>query len=432
MLFMPPQHGKSELVSVRLPAYWLGHHPDDPVIITSYGASLAEKKSRLARGVVSSREFQRIFGKLSTVDLPVELSKESSSVQNWKLAHHRGEVVAAGVAGPVTGNGAMLAIIDDPFENWAHAQSETVRNSTADWYHNTFRTRVWEGGCIILIMTRWHEDDLAGRLLAEQGDEWTVLRLPAIAETQVERDENNRRLGLPQGEADPLNREPGEPLCPQRFSATALAALEIDVGSMGWTAEYQGVPRAAEGNRFKRAWFPIVEAMPAGIKKWIRYWDNAATSGGGKYTAGVLLGITNEKRIVIANVTRGQWSSGERDKVVRQTAELDRTKYGYAVKIYFEQEPGSAGVDVKNATVKLLAGFAVHADRPSGDKDVRLEPFAAQAEAGNVELARGDWNATYIDEMCAVPNGKYRDQADATAGAYNILSGRGKASADWV
>lgn len=425
MIFAPPQHGKSELVSVRLPAYWLGRRPDDPVIITSYGASLAEKKSRFARGVVQSPEFARAFGKLATVDLdlPVELSQESHAVQNWKLANHRGEVVAAGVGGPITGNGAMLAIVDDPFESWAHAQSETVRRTTYEWYRGTFRERVWEGGCIILIMTRWHEDDLAGRLLAEQGSEWHVLRLPAIAETQQERDENNRRLHLPQGKPDPLGRQPGEPLCPRRYSIKALRELQKDVGSLGWAAEYQGVPRSAEGNRFKRAWFPIVDAIPAAITKWVRYWDKAATADGGCYTAGVLLGIAEDTRkVLIEDVVRGQWSSGERDKVMKQTAELDRTRHGNAVQIEIEQEPGSSGVDSISAQIKMLAGFRVHADRVSGSKDVRLEPFAAQAEAGNVELLRGAWNGAFIDEMCAVPNGTYRDQADATGGAYNKLA----------
>ena len=177
----------------------------------------------------------------------------------------------------------------DPFESWEHAQSEAVRRKTAEWYHNTFRPRVWEKGCIILIMTRWHEDDLAGRLLAEQAGEWTVLRLPALAETQEERDENNRRLHQPQGIPDPLGREPGQPLCPSRYSKPALLALQTDVGSLGWTAEYQGVPRNAEGNRFKRPWFPIVDAIPATIKKRVRYWDKAATENGGCYTAGVLM-----------------------------------------------------------------------------------------------------------------------------------------------
>jgi len=264
MIFAPPQHGKSELASVRLPAFWLGHRPNEPVILASYGASLAENKSRQAREIVESAEYQELFPGITT-------RRDSRAVNHWQLAApHRGSMLAVGVGGPITGHGAMLGIIDDPFENWEQAQSQTIRDKVWEWWRTTFRTRIWEGGAIVLIMTRWHEDDLAGRLLQEQADRWVVLRLPALAETQEERDENDRRLGLPTGQPDPLGREPGEPLCPKRFSRSALEELRRDVGPVAWAAEYQGVPRAPEGNRFKRHWFPIVDAAPAMARR-VRY-----------------------------------------------------------------------------------------------------------------------------------------------------------------
>ena len=161
MVLAPPQHGKSELVSVRLPAYWFGRRPDDPVILTSYAASLAHSKSRQAREVVESPSFKALFPNVTT-------SRTSRAVDNWTLADHRGELVAAGVGGPITGHGALLGIIDDPFENYAQAESATVRENVWQWYRSTLRTRVWEDGAIVLVLTRWHEDDLAGRLLKAQ------------------------------------------------------------------------------------------------------------------------------------------------------------------------------------------------------------------------------------------------------------------------
>lgn len=408
MVFAPPQHGKSELASVRLPAFWLAKRPHAPVIITSYGASLAQSKSRAARDIVESAEYAELFPS-------VKVRRDVRARTHWELESGV-QVVAAGAGGPITGHGAMLGIIDDPFENWEQAQSLTIRNRVWDWWRGTFRTRVWENGAIVLIMTRWHEDDLAGRLLSQQADRWTVLRLPAIAETQHDRDLNNKRMSLPVGDPEPVGRQPGEALCPLRFSNAALAEIRDDVGSLVWGAEYQGAPTLPEGNRFKRAWFPIVDAAPANARR-VRYWDFAATKDGGARTAGVKMAYAGGAAYT-EHVVYGHWSTGERNAVMRQTAELD----GPGVEQVFEQEPGSSGVDAAQAIIKLLSGFRVFADRPTGNKDVRLEPYAAQAEAGNVRVVRGDWNGAYIEEMCAIPNGQFRDMGDGTSGAYNRLA----------
>jgi len=298
-----------------------------------------------------------------------------------------------------------------------------IRDKTWEWYRTTFRTRVWEGGAIVLIMTRWHEDDLAGRLLAQQASEWTVLRLPAVAETQEERDRHNAKMGLPVGKPDPLGREPGQPLCPRRYSADELAKLKRDVGSLGWAAEYQASPTVPEGNRFKRAWFTVVDAAPTEATR-VRYWDKAGTADGGAYSAGVLMSMAGGMYYV-EDVVRGQWSALERERVMKQTAELDAQRYGNTVQIWTEQEPGSGGKESAEATVRNLAGFPVHKEPVTGSKEVRAEPFAAQCEASNVRLGRGAWNASYLDELCAFPNGTYKDQVDGSSGAFNKLANSG-------
>lgn len=412
MIFAPPQSGKSELASVRMPAFWLGKRPDDPIILTSYAANLAFTKSRQARAVVESSEYQNLF--------ETRTNPTSRAVDNWTIAGHRGGLVAAGVGGPITGWGALLGIVDDPFENWAQAQSTRIRDNVWDWYRSTFRTRIWQEGAIILIMTRWHEDDLAGRLLEQDADQWTVLRLPALAETQDERDENAARLGLPVGQLDLLGRQPGAPLCPLRFSADALEEIRQDVGSYVWFAEYQGSPRAMEGNRFKRGWFEILREPPARFSKLIRYWDKGGTAGSGAYTAGVLMGVVGGLYYVL-DVVRGQWSSGERETTIKQTAQVDKAKWGN-VQTWIEQEPGSGGKESAENTIRNLTGFAVFADRVSGSKEVRAEPFAAQAEAGNVKLLDGTWNYQYLEELTAFPNSVYKDQVDGSSGSFNKLA----------
>ena len=255
--------------------------------------------------------------------------------------------------------------------------------------------------------------------MAEQPGRWHVLRLPALAETQAERDQNNELLGLPVGAADPLGRDPGVPLCPQRFSREGLEQLRTDVGSLAWAGQYQGVPRAAEGNRFKRQWFAVAEAAPADAQR-VRYWDKAS-SPTGDFTCGVLMARTRDGIYYIEDVVRGRWSPMERDAVMLSTAERDRERHGH-VSVWCEQEPGSGGLESAQATARLLAGFPISVERVTGSKEVRAEPFAAQAEAGNVRLVRGRWNGEYVEELCAFPNGLNDDAVDGSSGAFNKLA----------
>lgn len=414
MVFAPPQHGKSELVSVRGPSFCVGVNPGWPVILASYGATLAESKGRQARDLLRDPLYQRVFPN-------TRLRGDVGSIQYWQIEGDRGGMLSLGVGGPITGRGAMLGIIDDPHANWADAHSEVARSHIWDWYRTTFRTRIWEGGAIVLIMTRWHPKDLAGQLLEDQPDQWTILRLPAIAESQEERDYNDAYLGLPVGRPDPLGRQAGEALCPLRFSKNELLQLKRDVGSLAWAAEYQGVPRAAEGNRFKRHWFKIVDSSPI-VGQRVRYWDRAATEGGGNFTVGLLMSRAEDGRFYIEDIVRGQLSSLHAQNIMLQTAQLDAQRHGNTVQIFFEQEGGSAGKDAAQVILSKLAGFNIYADSVSGSKEVRAEPFAAQCEAGNVMLVKGAWNMPFIEEVTEFPNGGYDDQVDAASGSFNKLA----------
>jgi predicted phage terminase large subunit-like protein len=214
-------------------------------------------------------------------------------------------------------------------------------------------------------MTRWHEDDLAGRLLAEMeqgGEPWEIVSLPALAE-----------------EGDPLGRAPG-------------AAL------------------------FKRHWFEIVGAAPDKAER-IRSWDRAATQDGGDWTAGVRW-AREGGTYYIEDVVRQQLAPGGRDRLIRQTAELD----GRDVVIWGEQEPGAAGKSDALAFVQLLAGFYARTEPSSGDKVTRAGPMAAQAEVGNVKLVKGPWNRAFLDELCGFPLGKHDDQVDAASLGFNKIA----------
>ena len=270
-------------------------------------------------------------------------------------------------------------------------------------------------------MTRWHQDDLAGRLLQSQGDDWTVLRLPALAESQAERDANDAYLGLATGQPDPLGRAAGEPLCPGRFSAQALARLQRDVGSLGWTAEYQGCPRPLEGGYFKRDWFEVIESAPRRIAA-VRYWDNAATPAAATGRRASRSGATDR-----GSGTCWTWCAGNGAGRARAGQAADgaarRRRRGHLCRAGGRLERQGRGPGQH----PQLAGFAAYAEHPTGDKLVRGEPFRAQCEARNVKLVRGGWNTAYLDELCAIPNGLHDDQFDAGRGAFNALARRGAA-----
>jgi predicted phage terminase large subunit-like protein len=172
-----------------------------------------------------------------------------------------------------------------------------------------------------------------------------------------------------------------------------------------------------QGVLFKREWFTVVEAKAQTARR-LRYWDKAATEGGGARTAGVLIAASTEGLYCVEDVVLGQWSAHQREEIIRATAERD----GPAVAIWLEQEPGSGGKESAEASIRSLAGFSVHADRVTGAKLERAQPLAAQCEAGNVRLLRGHWNQAYLEELCSFPLGSFCDQVDASSGAFNKLS----------
>jgi len=390
MVFEPPRHGKSQMLTVRYPVWRLERDPELHVIIGAYSQTLANRFSRWSRGIARQR---------------FDLNDERAAAEEWGTAAGGG-FRAVGVGSGVTGMGAQLIVIDDPVKNREEANSEAYRERVWDWYTDDLYTRLEPGGAIVLIMTHWHEDDLAGRILAsEQAPDWTVVSLPALAE-----------------DGDPLGRQPGEALCPERYDVEALGRIRQVLGH-SFYALYQQRPQPLEGGMFKYGWFTIVDAAPWAMARVVRYWDKAGTADGGAYTAGVLMGLMGGV-VWVLDVVRGQWTAGMREQTIRTTATLDRQRWGDGYGVYVEQEPGSGGKESAESTVRNLAGFTVHADRPTGDKALRAEPYAAQAEAGNVRILSGAWNAAYLNELCSFPTGTYADQVDASSGAFAKLTTR--------
>lgn len=442
MVFMPPRHGKTEMVSRLFPAWLLGKQPDARIILTSYNADLASKNSRAARDYVLNERYRPVFGSLGSVDEPVRLSEDSRSVTSWDLASpHRGGVAAAGVGGGITGMGAHLLVVDDPFKNREEAESEAQRDRVFDWFRSSAYTRLEDGGAVVVMHTRWHQDDLAGKLIKEmandpRADRWIILNLPAIWEPPAVPDnktwdeyQREKMLdGVYLEQSDPLLRKPGQALWPRKYDEGDLEHFQVAVGQYDWGALYQQNPYLRSGSLFRREDFTVVDLPPKNedIVGRIRGWDKAGNKSGtgGDYAAGVLMSITKDDIIYVEHVVRRQCTPLQREEELMRCARNDRQLRGN-VEIWHQQDPGTAGLESAQNTNKRLAkeGFTAHFETMSGDKTVRAGPWATAVEGGQVRVVRGAWNEAFIEEHVAFPKGAHDDQVDVAAFIFNKLSG---------
>ena len=400
MIFVPPRHSKSETVSRLFSAYYLMRNPDKWVGLTSYSSELAYVLSR-----ASQENYLRSGARLSA---------KAGAVKHWET-QAGGGLWAAGVGGPITGKGFSIGLIDDPLKNAEEASSEIIREKQKEWYRSTFYTRAEPGAAIVLIQTRWHQDDLAGWLLSEESEEnaegWHIVNLPAVAEASPTFPDSCT--------VSDDWREDGAALCPERFDLDRLAQIRSRIGEYYFSALYQQRPTAKEGAFFKTSELKIVNAPPA-ILRTCRAWDLAASTKG-DYTAGVKIGVDADGLWYVLDVVRGQWLPDDRNKVMAQTAAID----GRNTRIRLAQDPGQAGVDQAQALTRMLAGYGVRAERVSGAKEARADAVAAQVNAGNFRLVDGRWNTAFIEELRQFPMGKNDDQIDALSDAFTELVGNG-------
>ena len=373
MIFMPPRHGKSELASKRFPAWCLGRNPRRQIIAASYNSDLANDFGRNVRNIVGEPEFREVFPDTS-------LSPDSHAA-NRMNTNHGGAYVAAGVGTAVTGRGAHIALIDDPFKDREEADSERRRDLVWDWYRSTLFTRLMPGGAIVLIQTRWHEDDLAGRLLDSNSAEWDVLELPAI-------------------------NTDNEPLWPEWYPLATLERIRDTVGAREWSALYQQRPQPDEGTFFQRGWFKEWEARPA-----LRYYgssDYAVTDGGGDYTVHRVWGIDAEGCIYRVDGWRGQATSDvwieEKLNLIAKYKPL--AWFGEGGVIQKAIEPALKRRMRERSTFCRLEWLPSVADKPT-----RARSFQAFAASGRVYLERG----ADLSEYLSFPAGKHDDEVDAAS-----------------
>lgn len=402
MIFAPPRHGKSELFSRLFPAYYLTLFPDRWAGYNSYAAELAYTLSR------SSRENYLSGGGV--------IRDSAAAVKHWETIAGGG-LWAAGVGGPITGKGFHLGGIDDPIKNAEEAQSEIVNQNHRNWYQSTFYTREEPGGAIGVMATRWNEMDLPGWLLAQEYEEepehWHIVCLEAIKEEQP--------MEIPPTcTLEPDDREIGEALCPERYSVEKLRKIEKRIGPYYWNALYRQRPAPREGGLFKLSDLAHeVGAAPTEARR-VRYWDlGGSDSTKADYSVGCLM-AEHGGIYYVEDVQRGQWSPGDRNQKIKDTAETDLEKYG-VIPTWIEKVPGLA-VEVIDNIVKFMAGFKVHTEMAKADKETRADPLASQCEGKNVRVVKAPWNVSFRTELAAFPHGAHDDQVDAASGAFSKLA----------
>ena len=388
MLLLPPGSAKSTYASRLFPAWWLTQHPRSAIIAACHTARLAEDFGRGVKGLLDEHAHR----------LGIHLCADARAAGRFST-EQGGEYFGIGVHGAVTGRRADLALVDDPIRSFADAESFSAREHLWDWFRSELITRLKPCGRVVLIMTRWHSDDIAGRLI-ERGD-WTVVRLPALA------DEN-----------DALAREPGAALWPEWEGVAALQAKRALVGEKHFSALFQQSPLRDGGQMFDARKLRLVDTVPAGTA--VRAWDLAGTgdgSGDPDWTAAVKLVRDADGAVFVDDIVRFRGVPGEVAERIRMVATAD----GPQVAIGLPQDPGQAGKSQVMFLTQVLAGFNVSATPETGAKTVRAMPVAAQVSGGTVAIRRASWNAAFVDELSSFPHGRKDDQVDALSRAFAML-----------
>ncbi len=395
MLFMPPRSGKSQIASRRLPAWHLGHHPEHEIILATYGQDLSNDLSRDALGVVKDALTREAFPGL-------QVSPKRDATEQWRTTAGGG-MSAVGVGGPVTGRGAHMLLIDDPVKGAKEADSAIYREDQKRWYQQNARTRLAPGGGILLTMTRWHDDDLAGWLLEEakkpDGTQWEVVRYPAIAE-EDEFDEVDGHL----------LRHVGEALHPERYPLEALRAIERDIGPFAWASLYQQRPVPAKGHTIRAEWLVHTypwKTPPAGGRVFISV-DCANKEGELNDYSVQLVARYLESKLFLLDVWRQQVNYPELEVETLRVGKLWRPNN------MLIEDKGNGTTLLQNLRQNRERTWPMLAVEPLASKALRMSAESGWLAAGDVILPdSAPWLAEFKRELLTFPKSANDDQVDA-------------------
>ena len=405
IITMPPRSRKSELVSRRCPSFALGRNPELQIIATSYSSDLSQRFNRDVQRVIDDEKYFDLFPNTRLSNSRVRTDSRGSYIRTsdlFEIVGHAGAYRSCGVGGGITGQGADILIIDDPIKDRAQAGSKTIRDSIWDWYTSTAYTRLSPGGGVIVMATRWHTDDLIGRLIQRmgEGDTFRIVNYPAIAEH------------------DELHRKAGEALHPERYPLSTLLQIQKTIGSRDWEALYQQHPVPDGGALFKLEWFRrwTASSLPPEFDHTLMSWDMTfKDSKNSDYVVGQVWGKKGPNFYLLDQV-RGQWDFVKTKEMVRVLAQ----KWPRVVrKLVEDKANGSAVISELKSTV---SGFVPIT--PTESKEARASSVTPYFEAGNVfipEDTEAPWVPHYVSELLEFPAGSHDDQVDSTTQALNYF-----------
>jgi predicted phage terminase large subunit-like protein len=392
IITMPPRHGKSLLASEHFPAWFLGQYPDKRIIGCAHTATLAYTFSRRCRNKLADPQWP----------FPdVRMARDLGNVQSWDIAGHRGGYVAAGVGGAITGHGADVLLIDDPVKSAADADSQVYRDATWEWFTGTAATRLEPGGAIVVIGTRWHDDDLIGRILSSpDADRWTVLHLPALDEQ-------------------------GAPLWPERFDAAALEQIKREIGARNFQAQFQGDPVPAEGGTFKRQWWRRYRVVPERFTRIELMLDSAFKEGAASdYSAIGAWGDDGSGSYYLLNVWRARVAFPELIRLAHDAHSWARTRFpSVNVPLVIEDKAsGQSAIQVLSRPYHtgdgVLPALPVipYAIPAGASKVARAEGVTPLVEGGRCFIPESAlWLDDWLTEHERFPFGAHDDQVDTTS-----------------
>lgn len=410
MVFMPPQHGKSEIISRNFPAFAFGQNPDLKIVGSSYSADLAEQFSRAIQRTIDSREYHEIFPDTYLNGSDGRYVKNCiRNVDFFELVGHRGFYKAVGVGGALTGTPVDIAIIDDPVKDANEANSVTYRQRVWNWYNTVLTTRLHNHSRQLFIMTRWHEDDLAGRILKAEPNEWVVLSIPAICEQEHDGGKSERHIG--------------DALWPSHHSIEKLLKQKARA-PREFSALYQQHPTIEGGNIVKRHWFKkisLAEFRSLRFNEPMHFYLDTAYNkkkqGQDNDPSGILAACRIRNYIYIYNAM----------KVWKEMPDLLRFLPDYmganeaSGESKLHVEPKANGESVIQMLKEISTLNVKETETPKDSKEVRLRAVSPRIECGRVFLVDGDWNEEFLDEVCGFPTQPHDEFVDILGYAINDL-----------